>query len=58
MRTGTFDKERRTLAAEDRAETRANRTAQQQLDKLNALLGKGEGAVKERKRLEKQLRDK
>ena len=57
MRTGTFDKERRTLAAEDRAEARANRTAQQQLDKLNALLGEGEGAVKERARLEKQLRD-
>tara|TARA_R110000796_G_scaffold252314_1_gene386049 strand:+ start:2036 stop:2212 length:177 start_codon:yes stop_codon:yes gene_type:complete len=58
MRRGPTDRERRTLAAEDRAEARANRTAQQQLDKLNALLGEGEGAVKERKRLEKQLRDK
>ena len=57
MRTGTFDKERRTLAAEDRAEARANRTAQQQLDKLNALLGEGVGAVRERALLEKQLRD-
>ena len=57
MRRGPADRERRTLAAEDRAEARANRTAQQQLDKLNALLGEGEGAVKERKRLEKQLRD-
>ena len=57
MRRGPADRERRTLAAEDRAEARANRTAQQQLDKLNALLGEGEGAVKERKRLEKQVRD-
>ena len=58
MRRGPADRERRTLAAEDRAEKRANLTAQQQLDKLDALLGEGEGAVKERKRLEKQLRDK
>ena len=58
MRKGTFDKERRTLAAEDRAEQRSSRTAQQQLDKLDALLGEGEGAVKERARLDKQLRDK
>jgi len=57
MRRGPADRERRTLAAEDRAEARANRTAQQQLDKLDALLGEGVGAVKERKRLEKQLRD-
>ena len=58
MRRGPADRERRTLAAEERAEARANRTAQQQLDKLDALLGEGVGAVKERARLEKQLRDK
>ena len=58
MRKGLEDRDRRREAAEDRAEQRANRTAQQQLDKLNALLGEGEGAVKERARLEKQLRDK
>ena len=57
MRKGLEDRDRRREAAEDRAEARANRTAQQQLDKLNALLGEGEGAVKERARLEKQLRD-
>jgi len=57
MRKGPADRERRTLAAEDRAEQRENRTAQQQLDKLDALLGEGVGAVKERARLEKQLRD-
>ena len=58
MRRGPEDRERRRFAAEDRAEARANLTAQQQLDKLDALLGEGKGAVKERKRLEKQLRDK
>jgi hypothetical protein len=57
MRKGIEDRERRTLAAEDRAEKRANRTARQQLDKLDALLGEGVGAVRERALLEKQLRD-
>jgi len=57
MRRGPEDRERRRFAAEVRAEARANLTAQQQLDKLDALLGEGKGAVKERKRLEKQLRD-
>jgi len=56
MRRGPVDRERRTLAAEDRAEARAKLTAQQQLDKLDALLGEGVGAVKERARLEKQLK--
>ena len=57
MRKGQEDRERRKIAAEDRAEARANRTAQQQLDKLDALLGEGVGAVRERALLEKQLRD-
>jgi hypothetical protein len=57
MRKGIEDRERRTLAAEDRAEKRASRTARQQLDKLDALLGEGVGAVRERALLEKQLRD-
>ena len=57
MRKGLEDRDRRREAAEDRAEARANRTAQQQLDKLDALLGEGVGAVKERARHEKQLRD-
>jgi hypothetical protein len=57
MRKGLEDRDRRRDAAEERAEKRANRTAQQQLDKLDALLGEGVGAVKERARLEKQLRD-
>ena len=57
MRKVLEDRDRRREAAEDRAEQRENRTAQQQLDKLDALLGEGEGAVKERARLEKQLRD-
>ena len=58
MRNGQENRERRRMSAEDRAEARANRTAQQQLDKLDALLGEGVGAVRERALLEKQLRDK
>ncbi len=56
MRRGPADRERRRDAAEERAEKRANLTAQQQLDKLDALLGEGVGAVKERALLEKQLK--
>jgi len=56
MRKGLEDRDRRRDAAEERAEKRANLTAQQQLDKLDALLGEGVGAVKERARLEKQLK--
>jgi len=58
MRRGPADRERRRNAAEERAEARASRTVQQQLYKLDDLLGKGDGAVKERARLEKQLRKK
>ena len=58
MRRGPADRQRRAEAAEGRAIERSNRTAQQQLDKLDALLGEGAGAVKERSRLEKQPRDK
>tara|TARA_R110000796_G_C14404778_1_gene418023 strand:- start:509 stop:685 length:177 start_codon:yes stop_codon:yes gene_type:complete len=58
MRKGQEDRERRRDAAEERAEARANRTAQQQLERLDALLGEGVGAVRERALLEKQLRDK
>jgi hypothetical protein len=56
MRRGSADRERRRSAAECRAEVRATRTPKQQLDKLDAILGKDVGAVKERDRLEKQLR--
>mgnify|MGYP003655068410 FL=1 len=58
MRKGLEDRERRRMSAEDRAEARANRTAQQQLERLDSLFGEDEGAVRERWRLEKQLRDK
>ena len=57
MRKGIEDRDKRRDAAEVRAEARANRTARQQLDKLDALLGEGVGAVRERALLEKQLRD-
>jgi hypothetical protein len=58
MRRGPADRQRRAEAAEGRAVERSNRTTQQQIERLDALLGEGEGAVKERARLEKQLRDK
>ena len=58
MRRGPADRQRRAEAAEGRAVERSNRTAQQQIERLDALLGEGGGAGKERSRLEKQLRDK
>ena len=57
MRRGPADRQRRAEAAEGRAVERSNRTAQQQIERLDTLLGKGTGATKERARLEKQLRD-
>ncbi len=57
MRRGSAEIERRRDAAQERAEARASRSAQQQLELLDDLLGKGEGAGKERARLEKQLRN-
>jgi hypothetical protein len=56
MRKGPAETERRRSAAEARAELRATRTPQQQLERLDELLGEGLGAVKERSCLEKQLR--
>lgn len=46
-------KEVRQAEAEVRQEERAKRTVTQQIAKLDALLGKGKGATKERKRLAK-----
>jgi len=56
MRKGLEDRNRRREAAEARAEARANRTALQQLERLDEILGEGLGAAKERSCLEKQLR--
>ena len=47
------NKETRQVEAEVRQEERDKRTVTQQIDKLDKLLGKGLGAKKERKRLEK-----
>ena len=58
MRQGIEDRNRRRDAAELREEARAKLSPQQQLERLDTFLGEGEGAVKERARLEKQLRDK
>jgi hypothetical protein len=57
MRRGPVERERRRAAAELREEARANLSPQQQLERLDALLGEGKGAVKERARLEKKLRN-
>ena len=56
MRKGIEDRERRRDAADGRKEARAKLSPQQQLERLDALLGEGEGAVKERARLEKSTR--
>lgn len=53
MRRGPEDRDRRKADAELREEARAKLSPQQQLERLDTLLGKGEGAVKERARLEK-----
>ena len=48
---GEYAKEARRYGAEIRAEARAKRTSQQQLERLDMLLGTDVGAVKERARL-------
>jgi len=53
MRQGIEDRDRRRDAAELREEARAKLSPQQQLERLDALLGEGVGAVKERARLER-----
>jgi|TARA_R110000787_G_scaffold18041_1_gene55691 hypothetical protein len=53
MKRGPEDRDRRKADAELREEARAKLSPQQQLERLDTLLGKGEGAVKERARLEK-----
>ena len=48
----------RQLSAEKRATERAERTNGEQIKKLDKKLGKGKGAVKERKRLNEPSNDK
>jgi hypothetical protein len=45
----------RRIDAAERAEARSNRSPQQQLARLDALLGEGVGATKERARLAGQI---
>jgi len=49
-------KDDRIKRAAERQEARANRTPQEQIALLDRKLGKGKGAVKERKRLEIQTK--
>ncbi len=52
---GPTVREARRQRAEALAEDRAKRTAQQQLDRLDKMFGKGKGATKERAKLAKLL---
>lgn len=47
----------RTALREANLKARAARSPQQQLDRLDTLLGKGQGARKERARLAKQIKN-
>ena len=58
MKRGPIEKARKRASAEERKEARANLSPDQQLKRLDALLGKGEGAEKERARLESLQADK
>lgn len=48
-------KETRREEAKERQAERDKRTTQQQLDRLNQVLGEGQGATKERARLQKMI---
>ena len=54
MKRGKEDRARRRENAETLAANRSKRTPQQQLQRLDEKLGVGEGADKERARLEKE----
>lgn len=55
MWRGKEAKEDRRQRAEALAEARAKRTPQQQLNRLDSMFGNGQGARKERARLQKQM---
>lgn len=55
MKRGKEDRARRRENAETLAANRSKRTPQQQLQRLDEKLGVGEGAEKERARLEKEI---
>jgi hypothetical protein len=50
-------KESKRESANERAEARAKRTAEQQLKRLDDMFGSGQGAVRERARLQKEIED-
>ena len=53
-----LQKRNRQLSAEERETERWARTDKEQIEKLDEKLGKGKGAVKERKRLNESSNDK
>jgi hypothetical protein len=55
IRRGPAVKAERRQRAEALKEERAKRTAQEQLNRLDGMFGKGKGAAKERARLSKQV---
>ena len=52
---GSVVKEAARKRAKEMAEERAKRTPQQQIERLDQMFGKGEGAKKERAKLAKQI---
>lgn len=55
MKRTSHYKDRRRKEAEERNKVRAKRNPQEQLARLDKMLGEGKGAVKERKRLKEQI---
>ncbi len=55
MRRGKADREIRKQQAETRAEERAKRSPQEQIELLNTRLGAGTGAARERARLATEI---
>jgi len=51
MKRGPIEKARKRASAEERKEARAQLSPKQQLDRLDAIHGRDEGAEKERARL-------
>jgi dTMP kinase len=51
------NKERRKASAKERAEATTNRTPQEQLKRLDTMFGDGQGAQKERAKLQRRIEE-